>query len=181
MKYRVVTFQPVEVVDTLIKEGVYKAEKDKCGIVDFDARDINNCNGNIPIWVFQHPAFKSTDIGARQWSNMFQYFKEESGLGELYGYFMIEVLLDKQPPKGYTHNASSLACVIPEIKLEDVAGIYVICDVGDWFFCGVQPIFKYRDDVLFKEPVTFNEKMYDADDSKEYNLMDYKNAEEYYL
>lgn len=181
MKYRVVTFQSAEVIRILLKNKLYVADASKSRTQYFSDEDYRLCKGNAPIYVFQHPCFKTTKIGHEQWCELLQTFKCESGLGELDGMYMIELLLDTQPPKGTTHNDCSLACVIPEIKLDDVAAVYIVSPTEDRFFKNITPIYTYVDDILFKHAITFNSEDYESDTDGVVNLLHYKTAEEYYL
>lgn len=181
MKYRVVTFQSAEVIRILLKNKLYVADASKSRTQYFSDEDYRLCKGNAPIYVFQHPCFKTTKIGHEQWCELLQTFKCESGLGELDGMYMIELLLDTQPPKGTTHNDCSLACVIPEIKLDDVAAVYMVSPTEDRFFKNITPIYTYVDDILFKHAITFNSEDYESDTDGVVNLLHYKTAEEYYL
>lgn len=179
-KYRVVTFQSKDVIEQIINNKVYKADKELSREKNFNKVDFDNCGGNVPIWVFQHPCFKTTTIGHKQWCVMLETFRCESGLQSLHGMYMIELLLDKQPLIGVAHNACSLACVIPEINMYDVAAIYQVLKTGHWYFHKIIPIEVYVGDVLFKTEVEFNEAGYEADETELVRLESFKSADEYY-
>ena len=144
-----------------------------------DTRDIVACNGNIPVWVFQHPAFRTTPVGARQMSHMLRTFTEEMSIDSLAGLYMVELHLDYQPPKGYAHNGSSLACVVPCIQLSNVASICRIKAV-DWYFYAIDVIANFRKDILFPSSVQFTKEAYEADNTPLIKLSDFKSAAEYY-
>lgn len=65
-KYRVVTFQSEEVFQQLCKSEEYYADKDRMREGSINDTDINICGGKVPIWVFQHPAFKTDKISIKQ-------------------------------------------------------------------------------------------------------------------
>lgn len=52
---RVITFQSKDVLNSIIKNGVYFADKDKCREKNDYTSDINQLNGKQPIWVFTNP------------------------------------------------------------------------------------------------------------------------------
>lgn len=180
-KYRVVTFQSKEVVDIILKDKVYYADKDKMREGSLSQEDIDVCNGRIPIWVFQHPSFVSTDIGAAQWCVLLENFRCEMTTSSLEGFYMIELLLDKQPPMGKAHNGTSTACIIDSIKFNDVAAIYKMKETKHWYFYEVQLVKAFREDVLFKKSITFTKELYKQDKSPRVRLMDYESADDYYV
>lgn len=183
-KYRVVTFQSKEVIDILRSKGEYYASKDKAREGSFDNRDIQNCNGNIPTWVFQHPAFALDTIGVKQFCNMLQTFTEEMSIDTLDDLYMIELYLDKRPVKGIAHNDSSLACVVPSIRLEDVICMYKVS-------CTSEHIYKFYDLIpidinskyvpLFPDGFRSNLELYSKDKYPTLSLSRFKSAEEYYV
>lgn len=178
--YRVVTFQSKEVVDILMSGKDYYACKELMREGSLCCEDIALCNGQVPIWVFQHPAFKSTKIGPRQWSDMLHTFRCEMSVNTLDGFYMIELALQEQPPVGNAHNSSSLACVIPCIKMEWVHGIYKINSTPHWYLYAVTPIKLFAEDALFLKMHVFTEAEYEEDTSETIRLSDYKNVEDYY-
>ena len=178
--YRVVTFQSKEVVDILLSGKNYYACKELMREGSLCDEDVELCNGQVPIWVFQHPAFKSTKIGPRQWSDMLQTFRCEMSVSTLDGLYMIELTLQEQPPVGHAHNSSSLACVIPCIKTESVRGIYEILSTSHWYLYAVTPIRLFVEDVLFSKNHVFTEEEYEEDITEAIQLSDYKNVEDYY-
>ena len=179
--YRVVTFQSASVIQELLEHGRYYADinKSRCGY--FEKEDYDLCDGKVPIWVFQHPALKTTNITPKQWTDLMFEFMCESGLGDLSGYYMLEILLHNQPPKGITHNASSLACVIPHISLDDVADIYIVSPTSDERFKAITPIYLYRQDVLFNKHTVYSLCDYKYDKSRNIKLSDYQDASQYYI
>lgn len=178
--YRVITFQSKEVVDILLSGEDYYACKELMREGSLCHEDIASCNGQIPVWVFQHPAFKSTKIGPRQWSDMLQTFRCEMSVDMLDGFYMIELLLQEQPPMGKAHNSSSLACIIPCIKPEWIRGIYEIQGTSHWYLYSVNPVKIFADDVLFSKKHIFTEEEYEGDKTKTIRLLDYTSAEDYY-
>ena len=183
-KYRVVTFQSKEVVDILRSRGEYYACRDKAREGSFDDRDIQNCSGNIPIWVFQHPAFALDTIGIKQFCNMLQTFTEEMSIDTLNDLYMIELYLDSKPVKGVAHNDNSIACVIPSIKLEDVICIYkVSCNSEDVYnFYDLIPLqVNSRYVPLFPDGFRSNLELYKRDKYPILNLSRFKSADEYYV
>lgn len=179
-KYRVVTFQSAEVVREIMEEGLYYADPKKSREGSFNDEDFKACEGNCPIWVFQHPAFKTTKISAGQWCEMLQVFRQEMSISSLDGLFMIELLLDKQPPIGKAHNASSLACIIPRISIKDVAAIYVVAPSNHWYFYTVCHVWSREKDILFPITHMFTKDEYKEDDSERIRLASYNSAADYY-
>ena len=179
-KYRVVTFQSPDVIEICKNTGVYKADKNLSREKSFSSEDFVNCNGNVPIWVFQHPAFKTTEIGCKQWCHMLENFRCEMSVDSLDGFIMIELLLEKQPPVGKAHNGSSLACVIPEIRYEDIQAYYEIKETSNWYFYEVIPKMMAHGDVLFPVQHIFTKEEYKNDNSSTINLIDFKSVEDYY-
>lgn len=178
--YRVVTFQSKKVVDILMSGKDYYACKELMREGSLCCEDIALCNGQIPIWVFQHPAFKSTKIGPKQWSDMLQTFRCEMSVNTLNGFFMIELLLQEQPPIGKAHNSSSLACIVPCIKPEWVRGIYEIQGTSHWYLYSVNPIKIFADDALFSKKHVFTKEEYESDTTKTIRLLDYADVGDYY-
>ena len=179
--YRVVTFQSKEVVDILLSHKDYYADKNLMREGNLCEEDISTCNGNVPVWVFQHPAFKNTDIGPKQWCHMLQEFRCEMSVDSLDGFYMIELLLPKQPPMGKAHNGSSLACIIPHIKLFEVSAIYKVTETDHWYFYDIEPIYRCGKDILFTHKHTFRELEYERDESRVIRLIDYKSSQDYYI
>lgn len=178
--YRVVTFQSKEVVDILLSGKDYYACEELMREGSLCSEDIALCNGQVPIWVFQHPAFKGTKIGPRQWSDMLQTFRCEMSVNTLDGFYMIELTLQEQPPVGKAHNASSLACVIPCIKTEWVRGIYEINSTSHWYLYAVVPIKIFAEDILFSKKHVFTKEEYKDDLAETIRLLDYESVGDYY-
>lgn len=180
-KYRVITFQSKEVIDIILQSEVYFADKDKMREGSLCQEDIDACNGKIPIWVFQHPCFVSTNIGYGQWCEMLETFRCEMSIDSLDGLYMIELLIDKQPPMGKAHNGTSLACVIDSIHIDDVAAIYRLKETEHWYFYEVQLVKTFEEDILFKNNIIFTKELYKKDKSPRVKLSDYKSASDYYV
>jgi hypothetical protein len=180
-KYRVVSFQSKEVVDTIFINKVYYADKDKMREGSLRQEDIDVCNGRIPIWVFQHPCFVSTDIGHGQWCVLLENFRCEMSIDSLDGLYMIELLLDKQPPMGKAHNGTSISCIIDSIKFDDVAAVYKLKETEHWYFYEVETRCAFKEDVLFKDSIKFTKELYKKDKSPRVRLIDYESADDYYV
>lgn len=180
MKYRVVSFQSAEVVSILLEDGVYKADKKLMREGSLCDDDIEVCQGNIPIWVFQHPYFRSTDVPLSVWPTLLELFRCEMSTSSLSGFYMLELLLDVQPPKGKAHNGCSLCCIIPEIRREQVAAIYVLSPTSHWYYYNVTPIYKFVTDVLFPENRYFHSNMEYGEEVEAVRLSSFKDAGEYY-
>ena len=178
--YRVITFQSKEVVDILLSRRIYYADRDKMREGSICIEDILLCCGMTPIWVFQHPAFKTHKVGTHQICNMFETFRCEMSIDSLDGLYCIELHLDRQPPIGKAHNGTSLACIIPTISIEDVGAIYRMESAEHWFFYNVYVVEKFKDNVLFNEDKLFTKEEYSEDRTPEIKLSDYKSAEDYY-
>ena len=180
-KYRVITFQSKGVVDTILQDKVYFADKDKMREGSLSQEDIDVCGGKIPIWVFQHPCFISTNVGYGQWCELLETFRCEMSIDSLDGLYMIELLIDKQPPIGKAHNDTSMACVIDSIHIDNVAAIYRIKSTKHWYFYEVQLVKAFKEDILFKNSITFNKELYKKDKSRRVKLSDYKSEKDYYV
>lgn len=180
-KYRVITFQSKEVVDTILQDKVYFADKDKMREGSLSQEDIDVCGGKIPIWVFQHPCFISTNIGYGQWCELLETFRCEMSIDSLDGLYMIELLIDKQPPTGNAHNGTSMACVIDSIHTNNVAAIYRVKGTKHWYFYEIQLVKAFKEDILFKNSITFNKELYKKDKSRRVKLSDYKSEKDYYV
>lgn len=180
-KYRVITFQSKEVIDIILQSEVYFADKDKLREGSICQEDIDTCNGKTPIWVFQHPCFISTNIGYGQWCEMLETFRCEMSIDSLNDLYMIELLIDKQPPMGKAHNGTSLACVIDSIHIDDVAAIYRLKETEHWYFYEVQLVKAFEEDILFRSNITFTKELYKKDKSPRVRLSSYKSASDYYL
>lgn len=177
--YRVVTFQSKEVVDTLLRNEVYLADLSKAREGSICQEDIDNCSGKIPIWVFQHPAFCFDKVGNHQFCNMLETFRCEMSISSLNDLYMIELHLDYQPPIGKAHNGCSLACVIPSISLNEVAGIYKL-NQTEFFFYDIIPYKLYSSKCLFEGVHSFNKAIYKKDNLPTLTLSKFKNDKEYY-
>ena len=177
--YRVVTFQSKEVVDILLRDELYLADINKAREGSVCEEDIYACDGNTPIWVFQHPAFCFDKVGDKQFCNMLETFRCEMSIGTLNGLYMIELHLNYQPPVGKAHNSSSLACVIPSIKLNDVASIYELKQT-EFYFYDITPYRLYSDDCLFDAAHSLNKEIYENDKLPKLNLIKFRNEIEYY-
>lgn len=180
-KYRVITFQSKEVIDTILQDKIYFADKDKMREGSLCKEDIDVCNGKIPIWVFQHPCFVSTNIGYGQWCELLETFRCEMSTDSLDGFYMIELLIDKQPPMGKAHNGTSMACVIDSIRIDDVAAIYKLNETKHWYYYNVQLIKSFKEDILFRSDITFTKELYKKDKSPRVRLADYESADDYYV
>ena len=180
-KYRVITFQSKEVIDIILQSEVYFADKDKMREGSLCQEDIDSCYGKIPIWVFQHPCFVNTNIGYGQWCEMLETFRCEMSIDSLDGLYMIELLIDKQPPIGKAHNGSSLACIIDSIHINDVAAVYKLKETEHWYFYEIQLIKAFEEDILFKNNITFTEELYKKDKSPRVKLSSYKSVSDYYV
>lgn len=178
--YRVITFQSKEVIDILLKRGLYYADKMKLREGSICKKDILLCGGMTPIWVFQHPAFKTNKVGVHQMCNMLETFRCEMSIDSLDGLYCVELHLDKQPPKGSAHNASSLACIIPSISIKDVAAIYKVEQTEHWFFYSIKVVVKFKSTILFEEDKYYTMEEYSSDDIPDIKLSSYKCAEDYY-
>lgn len=177
--YRVVTFQSKEVVNILLQNELYLADINKAREGSICQEDIDACCGNTPIWVFQHPAFYFDNIGDKQFCNMLETFRCEMSISTLSGLYMIELHLNYQPPIGKAHNSSSLACIIPSIKLDDVAGIYKL-NQTKFYFYDIIPYRLYNDDCLFGGTRSFNQDTYENDKLPTLKLIKFLNEKEYY-
>ena len=94
---------------------------------------------------------------------------------------MIELLIDKQPPRGNAHNDTSIACVIDSIHIDNVAAIYRIKGTKHWYFYEVQLVKAFKEDILFKNSIIFNKELYKKDKSRRVKLSDYKSEKDYYI
>ena len=157
--YRVVTFQSKEVVDILLQNELYLADINKAREGSICKEDIDACGGNTPIWVFQHPAFCFDKIGTRQFCNMLETFRCEISIPSLNDLYMIELHLDYQPSIGKAHNGCSLACIIPSISMNEVAGIYKL-NKTEFFFYDIIPYKLYSSNCLFSGIYRFNKDGY---------------------
>ena len=177
--YRVVTFQSKEVVDILLQNELYLADINKAREGSICQEDIDACCGNTPIWVFQHPAFCFDTIGDEQFCNMLETFRCEMSIPSLNDLYMIELHLNYQPPIGKAHNGCSLACIIPSIKLNDVAGIYKL-NQTEFFFYDIIPYKLYSSNCLFSGIYRFNKDDYKNDKLPTLKLIKFLNEKEYY-
>lgn len=185
MKYRVLSVQSKEVVDNVLNNGIHYCDKGLMREGSIDKRDIEQCGGRIPIWVYQHPLLQLTDIGAYNFVNILTDIRCEMSAPDLDGLYLFELLLDEQPPKGFAHNDTSLCCVIPCIDKKQVAAIYSLQEPDesdDNTHYVVEPIYKNSDCVLCLEKTRFTHALYRAwrEHLPSPALIWYKNAEEYY-
>lgn len=177
--YRVITFQSKEVVNILLQNKLYLADINKAREGSICKEDVDACSGNTPIWVFQHPAFCFDNIGDKQFCNMLETFRCEMSISTLSGLYMIELHLDYQPPIGKAHNGCSLACIIPSISMNEVAGIYKL-NQTEFYFYDITPYRVYNNDCLFSGIYRFNKDGYKNDNLPTLSLSKFKNDKEYY-
>ena len=161
---RVLSFQSQEVLDILIREGIYYADPTKSRENRFYTEDIKQLNGFNPVWCF-------SPIGYGE-ETKFKFEEEDFSNGNLFDRFRCEMsitdgnllnpkyLLEIEVPAkdiriGLTNNVYPRAVVIPKIKCENLVGIYRLsyCDgnSANWFYPYVLFLKRYREDSLFKE------------------------------
>lgn len=178
-KYMVITFQSKEVADIILNNGYYLADKDKAREGSFDALDFMVCGGNCPIWVFQHPNLKYDSITIKPLSDLLEICRCEMSIDSLDGLHLIELLLDKQPTIGKAHNASSMACVIPYIEINQVLSISTVTKT-EWYMHTIAPYY-VKDGAMFAEQIVCDKNGYKQDSNELLSLVKYNSADEYYL
>lgn len=99
-------------------------------------------------------------------------------IDSLDGLCLIELLLDKQPPVGKAHNASSMACVIPFIDIKKVVSISMVAKT-DFYMHTITPFYT-KEGAMFSEIISCNMSDYNNDTNKLVSLGKFKNVSEYY-
>lgn len=167
-KLRILTFQSEEVLDIIRTEHIYHADSSKIreGRDNYYHKDIEQLNGYQPIWGFSPidmKSVRSNKFEAFDFLNgcKFQRFVEEMSISkrEINKKLLMEVEIEANKIKvGITHNSCSFAVVFPEIKLENLVGVYQLHYVpGDelkFFYCDVNVLETFKCDSLFKNGFT---------------------------
>lgn len=150
---RVLTFQTEDVIQTVLEDGVYYADKQFSRERRDYKLDIEQLNGYHPIWCYapvSDQPFKREDFldGA-----LFHRFKCEMSLrGNLSQFPMIELeVADDMLKLGLTHNAYLGAKVFSHIDKSMLKAIYRMSFIDHWYFPRVFVEKQYAEDILFKD------------------------------
>lgn len=187
------TFQSMTVVRKILIGQTYHAEKELMRESSLSDEDIKHCNGQIPIWIFCHPYFATTqEVSKANWENLLNTFIDEMSLSREYGKSIdtlcaIELNLNYIPPKGIAHNGTSLARVIPSISLSQVDMIYVVSRMYregesnvDFFLFKLTPIYNKCKHPLFPNGLQCTEEEYESNKQRSLKLFNFSNVEDYY-
>ncbi|MNV48316.1 hypothetical protein D3C71_1402150 [compost metagenome] len=148
---RVLTFQSEDVIHTIIKEGVYRADLQFRRERRDYTKDIEQLDGAIPIWCFTPVTTKPFEAEDFRDGSLFSLYKCEMSLNTYLSVFpMIELEVpDNMLKQGLTHNGYSGAKVFSHISKDMLKAVYRLSYDEHYFYPKILLAKAYSDDVLF--------------------------------
>jgi hypothetical protein len=152
---RVLTFQSQEVLETILKDGIYYADSSKAREGHNYHLDIAQLGGKVPVWCFVSLTGGFTSEKFID-GILFNRYNNEMSLWDnkgLSGFLMFELEVpEEQVFKGLTHNAYLGAKVMPFISKESLCAVYQL-KYEHWYYPEVFILRKFRGGILFPEPL----------------------------
>lgn len=162
----VLSFQSQEVLNTLMKEHVYFADKNKSREKRDYSLDVEQLDGMNPIWCFSPIGIRYLNGFGFSEENlkdavMFQEFKCQMSLRsttDMNNFVVLDLLVNAKDLKvGKTHNAYIGAVVIPKIDVGQLMAVYKIeydkddKDDSSWYYPKVKVLERYSPRSILKE------------------------------
>lgn len=150
----VITFQSKDVVEQILKDGIYLSCKCKQR-EGWKYKEIEMLGGYNPVWVFGlgTRSFTTDDFTDAYFLNLFKCeMSLNDDVGDALSQFeMVELDVDISLMKqGITHNACRFAYVIPYITVDMLRAVYKISSTDEWYYPKIDLVSKYQNNILFQ-------------------------------
>lgn len=159
---RVLTFQSKEVINTILVEGRYYANIEKCRERNDYSKDINTLNGKVPIWIFI-PVDKNNKYTLKEKfeeidfkdGELLDRFRCEMSTNYLTDFHLLELEVSNELiHKGITRNDFEAAKIISHIDINMLCAIYTVEPTSYSYYPKVKVYRRYRKSILFPEGLT---------------------------